>query len=227
MAANNDKSLEKRLKLIEKNIDKLRVLYEQYFMGIEKTEPVSIRKRLNRELRTLKENPPRNTALKFLLQKVTTKFKTYEQYWNRILRKIEEGTYIRQIKRMRRKVKEEGLSDEPLKGVKTKAELERALEKLNAMREKKEKSAKPSAKPSQKTKKETIDPNIKKTYESFVRARLKTGESLEGVTPERFQATISKQIPRIKKKYNCEEIEIRINIKNGKAVLKFSPRPNK
>jgi fucose 4-O-acetylase-like acetyltransferase len=149
MAANNDKSLEKRLKLIEKNIDKLRVLYEQYFMGFEITEAVSIRKRLNRELRTLKENPPRNTALKFLLQKVTTKFKTYEQYWNRILRKIEEGTYIRQIKRMRRKVKEEGLSDEPLKGVKTKAELERALEKLNAMREKKEKSAKPSAKPSQ------------------------------------------------------------------------------
>ena len=59
------KNLNLYLRELDKAIDNLKILYEQYFMGLERFEPVSARKKLKAELRMLKENPPKNTALKF------------------------------------------------------------------------------------------------------------------------------------------------------------------
>ncbi|MBU1219282.1 hypothetical protein KKF34_16700 [Myxococcota bacterium] len=230
MGLEENRNFQQRITLLDQSIDKLRVLYEQFFMGIEKFEPVNLRREVKNELRYMRENPPTNTAQKFLLNKTDTKYKTYEQYWNRILREIEDGVYHRQISKLKRQVEREGLSSEMLDNIRTKGELEAAMASLASMREKASQKA-PSSDPTPAhgssptgSQPKVIDTQLRAAYEAFVRARLKTGESLEGITPERFQATLAQKIPIVKKTYDCNEVEIKIAIKDGKATLSFVPR---
>ncbi len=224
----DNKALQSRLNLLDQSIEKLRVVYEQFFMGIERFEPVQLRKGIQNELRELKENPPNNTALKFLLTRVETKFRTYEQYWNRVLREIEEGTYDRQIQRLKRRLREEGISEEMLANVRTRGELEAALAQIAELRRQerpdagnKDKPAPAASAPAAPT---AADDRLRRAYESFVRARLSTGESLDGITPERFFATVSSQIPRVKQAHGCNDVDIQVVIKDNKATLRFLPK---
>ncbi len=242
MSFEENKALTTRLNLLDSSIDKLRVVYEQFFLGLERFEPVQLRKNIQLELRLLKENPPSNTALKFLLARMETKFRTYEQYWNRVLREIEDGIYERQLQRMRRKLRDEGLPENVLDNVRTKGELEAAMTRIAELRQQQgapEPASSPAAKgaaaapatsqaapaaPAAGSPPTTADPNLRRAYESFVRARLSTGESLEGITPDRFFATLSSQIPKVKKAHGCSEVEIQVVVKDNKATLRFLPR---
>lgn len=228
MSFSDVKTYQARLSLLDQSIEKLRVVYEQFFMGIERFEPAQLRKNIQLELRELKENPPNNTALKFLLTRVETKFRTYEQYWNRVLREIEEGTYDRQVQRLKRKLREEGIPEELLANARTRGELEAALAQIAQLRaqqaiDRPKEDARPAASEAQPTGAGT-DPRLRIAYENFVRARLSTGESLEGITPERFFATVSSQIPRAKQAHGCNDVEVQVVIKDNKATLRFLPR---
>ena len=82
---------------LEKDIDRLHALYNQYFMGIEKVEPTVVRKNLERKLNLLRREQIKNTALRFRMQMQIQKYNTQSTYWSRICRQIEAGTYTRQI----------------------------------------------------------------------------------------------------------------------------------
>jgi len=84
---------------IEERVDRLRVLYDQYFLGFEKLEPTVPRKDVDRRMAILRKEQIRNTALRFRLNVVTQKYNTYGMYWIRISRQIEEGTFKRHIRR--------------------------------------------------------------------------------------------------------------------------------
>ena len=51
---------------LEQRVDRLRALYEQYFMGIEKLEPTIQRKDVDRRVWVLRREQIRNTGLRFL-----------------------------------------------------------------------------------------------------------------------------------------------------------------
>ncbi len=82
---------------LETKVDRLRSLYEQYFMGIEKLEPLVPRKDVERKVQQLRREQIRNTAQRFRFQMLVQKYTTYQSYWARIVRRIDEGTYKRQI----------------------------------------------------------------------------------------------------------------------------------
>ncbi|MEO7113849.1 MAG: MXAN_5187 C-terminal domain-containing protein [Polyangiaceae bacterium] len=84
---------------LETRVDRLRSLYEQYFMGIEKMEPHVPRKDVERRFQTMRREQIRNTALRFRFQMVLQKYNTYQSYWMRIMRQIEDGTYKRDVLR--------------------------------------------------------------------------------------------------------------------------------
>lgn len=84
---------------LETRVDRLRSLYEQYFMGIEKMEPLVPKKDIERRFQTLRREQIRNTALRFRFQMVLQKYNTYQSYWMRIMRQIEDGTYKRDVLR--------------------------------------------------------------------------------------------------------------------------------
>ena len=84
---------------LENRVERLRSLYEQYFMGIERLEPLTLRKDIDRRLWALRREQIRNTGLRFKLETTIQRYNTYQQYWARIVREIEQGTYQRDLGR--------------------------------------------------------------------------------------------------------------------------------
>lgn len=87
---------------LETRVDRLRALYEQYFLGIERLEPLIARKDVDRRIWQLKREKIRNTAKRFKLQTIIQRYNTLQQYWQRICREIERGTYRRHVLRAER-----------------------------------------------------------------------------------------------------------------------------
>lgn len=81
---------------------RLRAIYEQYFMGIERMPPHTLRKDVVRLIHRLENVYIRNTAVKFKLRSLIQRFNSYKAYWGRVERQIEEGTYVRDIRRAER-----------------------------------------------------------------------------------------------------------------------------
>jgi hypothetical protein len=97
---------ERTLEECEVRLDRLRALYEQYFQGLERLEPLIPKKELHRRVQLLRGNVPRNTRLRFRFQQLVSRYTTYQSYWMRVARQIEEGTYRRDIMKARRKREE-------------------------------------------------------------------------------------------------------------------------
>jgi hypothetical protein len=98
MAATSDE-IQLALDELETRLDRLRALYEQYFTGIEKAAPVVQHKDVERRIQALRKASLRNTVQRFRFQTLVQKYTTYLQYWQRILRRIEEGTHKRDLAR--------------------------------------------------------------------------------------------------------------------------------
>src|SRR5512138_1567429 len=77
-------SLEDTLDKLEQKVDRLKVLYDQYFMGIEKVEPLVPRKEVNRTILNLAKIQIRNTGLRFRYRTLVQRFNVHITYWNRI-----------------------------------------------------------------------------------------------------------------------------------------------
>jgi hypothetical protein len=84
---------------LEGRIDRLRSLYDMYFMGIERLEPLVPRKDVERRMAALRKEQIRNTGLRFKFNVIIQRFNTYQTYWLRISRQIEQGTYRRDVMR--------------------------------------------------------------------------------------------------------------------------------
>lgn len=92
----------KELDELESRLERLRVKYDQYFIGIEKMMPFVQRKDVDRRFAQLHKEQFRNGGLRFRFQTMVQRFTTYQTYWGRIIRQIEEGTYKRDVIRAQR-----------------------------------------------------------------------------------------------------------------------------
>ena len=88
---------------LETRVDRLRSLYEQYFMGIERMPPSVPHKDVERRLQLLRKEQIRNTGVRFRFQMIIQRYNTYQTHWQRICRQIEEGTYKRDLLRAQRR----------------------------------------------------------------------------------------------------------------------------
>ncbi|MCA9626906.1 MAG: hypothetical protein KC766_04550, partial [Myxococcales bacterium] len=95
--------LDNQINDLEHRLERLRALYEQYFLGIEKIEPQVARKDVDRRFWALRKIKIRNTARRFKLQTLIQRYNTFQQHWGRICREIENGTYRRQMLRAERR----------------------------------------------------------------------------------------------------------------------------
>src|SRR5712664_135518 len=75
----------------------LQVLYEKYFLGIDRRPPDAQRRQVSEKMRLLKTTQVKNTALKFRIQTLFAKLISFERMWDRTLREMEEGTYKRDV----------------------------------------------------------------------------------------------------------------------------------
>jgi hypothetical protein len=91
---------------IEEALVALKVKYEHYFLGNERLPPAREHEDLKKRLMKLKASFVRNTAAKFRVQSIATKFGTYERLWSRTLLEIENGTYHRDVAKARRRAQQ-------------------------------------------------------------------------------------------------------------------------
>ncbi len=89
--------LAKDLDSIQGELKDLEIRYEQYFAGIERREPYNERRNLARRLRHFTNRTIVWTDLKFRYQGLASRFMSYSQHWDRILRLIDEGKYHRHL----------------------------------------------------------------------------------------------------------------------------------
>lgn len=92
-------AIDRELSALEQSQRELEILYEQYFTGIEKREPVKTRENLALRLRRFSNRRIMQTDLRFRYQSLATRFHSYSGHWDRILRQMDEGRYHRHLQR--------------------------------------------------------------------------------------------------------------------------------
>ena len=183
------------LDMLEKQIEQLRMLHEQYFLGARKRPPDQERTSLIYLVRRLANQSSPNFGIRFRFINIQSKFNSYMQYWNRILTQIENGTYRRDLfkAKLRSGVldKEMGLKPDPAKDKAAKAAEEGVPQD-----------------------------RVDHLYQEFVKARQSLKQSTDGISKEKIAATLQKQLPALKEKYKGKQVEFKVVVENGQAKLK-------
>ena len=107
---NERRELAHELDEIQQSMKELEIRYEQYFAGIEKREPYNERKDITRRIRHFTNRRIIRTDMKYRYQGIASRFMSYGQYWDRILRLIDEGKYHRHTTKLK-KTPSSGRSD--------------------------------------------------------------------------------------------------------------------
>src|SRR4029453_6466487 len=105
--------IEELLDALDTTVDRVRVLYEQYFLGIQKQPPTYLHTDIQRKTRELAQLTIRNTALRYRFATLQQKFGSYNSYWRRTLRQIENGTYSRNLSKIGRQAGRPGADVPP------------------------------------------------------------------------------------------------------------------
>lgn len=127
---------------LQSRMDRCKVMFEQYFLGIQKTGPLQLQVELERRIRKLTQTHIANTGLRFRFTTLSQKFASYNTYWKRTLRQIENGTYIRDIAKVGRDAIRDGkdIPDELLakmpKRMRERIQRDRAMVKDRGKRDK-------------------------------------------------------------------------------------------
>lgn len=182
------------LDLLEKQIEQLRMLHEQFFLGTRKRPPDQERTTIIYLVRRLANQSSPNFGIRFRFIQIQSKFNSYMQYWNRVLAQIESGTYRRDL---------------------FKAKLHSAEADQEAG------GKKDPAKASAKAAEAGVAPDrVDHLYRDFVKARQSLNQSTDGISKEKIAATLQKQMPALKEKYKGKQVEFKVVVENGQAKLK-------
>jgi hypothetical protein len=81
--------------VLDQKLSDLIKKYEQYFIGLEKREPLPLLGEVEKLVRRYAGTPINNTMYKHRFTTLVARFNTYREHWNRILKLMEEGRYSR------------------------------------------------------------------------------------------------------------------------------------
>ncbi len=81
--------------LLDQKLSELITRYEQYFIGLEKREPLLLLGEVEKLVRRYTGVPINNTMYKHRFTMLVARLNTYREHWNRILKLMEEGRYSR------------------------------------------------------------------------------------------------------------------------------------
>jgi hypothetical protein len=82
-------------------------------------------------------------------------------------------------------------------------------------------AAKPGAAPARNALNET---KLKEVYDAYLMAKKRCNEDTSRLSYDAVASTLKKQVPEILKKHNAKDVDFKVIIKDGKAVLKAVPK---
>ncbi|UFS71967.1 hypothetical protein LPW11_07185 [Geomonas sp. RF6] len=178
---------------LEQLLHELVVKYEQYFVGIEKREPLILLAEVEQLARRYQNISITNTMLRYKYNSLIATFSVHRQKWNRITRLIDEGRYERDRFKMALHSREGGA------GTPT-----------------------PSSTPpsSAQPKGGVAEGQLEKLYQDYIEARRLCNLPTESVSRDKVLEAVTRQVPGIIKKYGCSEVEMRVVVEDGKPRIK-------
>ncbi|OGP60619.1 MAG: hypothetical protein A2V67_14445 [Deltaproteobacteria bacterium RBG_13_61_14] len=180
------------LDVLEKRMEEVRMLHEQYFLGFRRRPPDQERTSITYLIRRLANQTTPNFAVRFRFTQLQSKFNSYMQYWNRILQQIEAGTYKRDLFKA----------------------------KLHSGELNQEKGDEAKPRPAEKSDSGLPGDRVESLYQEFVKARQSLNQSTDAITREKIAATLQKQLPALKEKYKGKKVDFKVVVENGQAKLK-------
>ncbi len=221
---------------LEESLEQLRTRYELFFVGVERREPSRERDEMKRAIGRIKgESSSVNTGLRFRIDTLHARFVSYERMWLRSGREKEEGTYRRDLQRLRRKAK----GPEPVKKEARAPEASTggpAPSSAGPPTPEAPPVAKPAVVPSSSAMPATkrdgsaerpealSAEQLRALYVAYVDAKKRCHEDVSRITYEALAKTITRQVPELLARYQAKSVEFRVLIKDGKAFLKAIPR---
>jgi hypothetical protein len=184
-------TLTDELRILETKLKALRRDYEQYFLGSRPREPQTLRAELQKAMFRLGNGVIRNTGERFKYNTINSQFLTYKRHWDETLRKMEAGTYKRQVFKANIRDRARG----------------HLLSETNATA--------PKSGPD-----DTRQSDSSEIYASYIDAAKLCGQNVSGLTPEKLHAAIEKQARAIKKKLGVNDVSFRVEVVEGKVKLK-------
>jgi hypothetical protein len=241
---------------LETEVEELKAKYEMYFLGVERSEPTRLRTELKRKVQRLMERFTRNAGIRFRIQSLHARFISYERLWMRSVREKEEGTYRRDLLKVRRgdqpgvvgparvKGKKEILRHSQAQDVDLSDFGDEAPVTPPAVAppppEASPTTPRPTAAPATPPARPARTPvpaarpavaaapaedaQARALYEAYVAARKRCNQDVAGITLDAIARTIAKQTPAIIKAHGARTVEFKVEVKNGKAILKAVPR---
>jgi hypothetical protein len=207
--AGSDEILERKAKVarMEAKLAELRKAWDLYIQGIERIPPIPETEAFQKALEKFRrESAMWKLSQKFPVRTLQSKFTTYKNMWDRNMKQIEDGTHRR-----------------------TKAKRD-MLEKARKEHEAAEKAAATKGNGAAPKRAAAAggggggdDAKMRKLYDVYMKARKRTGDS-SNLSYEALRAKIQKQMPVLKKKHGGKDVEFKVVLKNGKAVLKAVPK---
>jgi hypothetical protein len=215
---------------VEALLHALRGQYEQFFLGTEKRPPTWAHDQFKKRLTALKTVPARNSALTFRIESLQASAKTYERLWARTLQEMEDGIYRRDLNRARRRRKNSA-SEVPATPQRTPGEAAK-----QPAAGKKGPAAQPAA-PSPTGAPEPVthiagtappDPlsenRLRSVYRAYVEAKRRCNEDTARLSFDAVAASLKKQVPELLQRHRARDVEYRVFVKDGKAILRAVPK---
>ncbi len=204
----------------ENKLSKLKVDYEQYFMRVVRKEPAKLRDEMDKFVLNYAYKNISNTQYKFRLNTAIAKYNAYKQYWNRVLREIEEGRFVHRAEggfgppAGNNHNHLSGAAEEPAD------EQARDLAEPEEVKEEMTIAQPPMAEPAPPAGRDEAE----EVYIKFIEARRQCNEPTEGITKESLSKSIEQSKKLIAEKYKTSDVELKVLIKDGKAKLTIVPK---
>jgi hypothetical protein len=225
--------LEGEAQAVEEELEELKARYDQYFLGIERRAPHRAREELKKRVLRLKSAFTRNAALRFRIQSLHARYLSYERLWMRSTREKEEGTYRRDLfKAKLRAHHDEEEAPPPEEKTPPPAPAKAAAP---APPQKPAAAAKPgAAKPAAPARPGPAsvsssggamsENQLRALYNAYLAAKMTCREDVSKLTYDAVARSVSKQIPELITRYKAKSVEFKVEVKDGKAVLKAVPK---
>ena len=232
-------SVDARLEEMERKMDRLRVLYENFFMGVERTPPNVPRRELNRLMLETQQTPIANATMRFRFQTLLQRWVLLTTYWNRTLREIESGVYRKDLARANRHLAARNgapmTEDEALR-----MGIPASRAKSFIARHNKQAQAQPGARAtatapdagapgrSAAGSSAPLLPGLREGaledfYQRYVKAHIEAVGAPPKATLDQVRAKLQQDLPRILADKRCDRIELDLAVDNGKVRLKARP----
>ena len=242
-------SIDARLDEMERKLDRLRVLYENFFMGVDRVPPNVPRRELNRLFVETQQVPIPRSTMRFRFQTLLQRWVLLTTYWNRTMREIEAGTYRRDVTKAYRHMAARGGAITEEEAVRLGIPAHRAksfVARQNkavgvvaaASGEAEQKPAGDAAAPTPATRAAARAEAAAVTaaglpglragaledfYRRYVDAHVKAVGAPPKASLDQMRAKLQQDLPKILSDQRCERVELDVSVDGGKVRLRARP----